>query len=44
MKIYYAQVVDENTINLSTQYYDSINVEPKVINITSASAGTIFSN
>ena len=40
-EIYYAQVVDENTIKLSTQYYDSINVEPKVIDISSASAGTI---
>ncbi|GAF75566.1 unnamed protein product, partial [marine sediment metagenome] len=39
--IYYATVVDKNTIKLSNNYYDAINEEPKVINITSASSGTI---
>jgi len=40
-KIYYVYVVDENTIKLSNTYYDAINVNPKVINITSTSTGTI---
>ena len=39
--IYYAYIVDEDTIKLSSTYYDSINPAPKVINITSASDGTI---
>ena len=39
--IYYASVVDKNIIKLSNTYYDAINSEPKTINITSASAGTI---
>ena len=40
-RIYYTSIVDKNTIKLSNNYYDSINLDPKVINITSASAGTI---
>jgi hypothetical protein len=40
-RIYYVSIVDKNTIKLSNNYYDSINLDPKVINITSASAGTI---
>ena len=40
-EIYYASVVDKNTIKLSNSYYDAINLNPKVVNITSASAGTI---
>ncbi len=40
-RIYYVSVVDKNTIKLSNNYYDSIHLNPKVINITSASAGTI---
>ena len=39
--IYYASVVDENSIQLCNTYYDAINLNPKVIDITSASAGTI---
>ena len=40
-RIYYVSIVDKNTIKLSNNYYDAINLEPSVINITSASAGTI---
>jgi len=40
-RIYYVSVIDKNTIKLSNNYYDAINLNPKVINITSASAGTI---
>ncbi len=40
-RIYYASVVDKNTIKLSNNYYDAIHLNPKAINITSASAGTI---
>ena len=40
-RIYYVAVIDKNTIKLSNNYYDAIHLEPKVINITSASAGTI---
>jgi len=39
--IYYASIVDKNTIKLSNNYYDAINLEPKTIDITSASSGTI---
>ena len=39
--IYYVAIIDKNTIKLSNNYYDAINLEPKVIDITSASAGTI---
>ena len=39
--IYYVSVVDKNTFKLSNTYYNAIDLEPKVINITSASAGTI---
>ena len=39
--IYYASIVDKNTIKLSDNYYDAIHLEPKVVNITSAAAGTI---
>ena len=40
-QIYYVFIVDENTIKLSNQYHESIAKHPKVINITSAQAGTI---
>ena len=40
-QIYYVIVIDVNTIKLSNSFYDSIHLEPKEINITSASAGTI---
>ncbi len=40
-RIYYVFVVDKNTIKLSDNYYDAISIQPEVINITSASAGTI---
>ena len=40
-EIYYAYVLDQNTIKLSHQYYQSLNANPEIINITSASAGTI---
>ena len=40
-KIYYISIVDRNTVKLSNSYYDAIHLNPKVINITSASAGTI---
>jgi len=39
--IYYVSVVDKNTFKLSNTYHNAIDLEPKVINITSASAGTI---
>ena len=40
-QIYYVFVVDEDTIKLSNQYEESLRSYPKVINITSAHAGTI---
>jgi hypothetical protein len=39
--IYYVSIVDKNTVKLSNNYYDAIHSEPKVIDITSASAGTL---
>ena len=39
--IYYVYVVDVNSIKLCNEYYQSVKVNPDVINITSASAGTI---
>ncbi len=39
--IYYVYVVDKDTIKLTNTYINSINLTPKEINITSASAGTI---
>ena len=40
-KIYYVIVVDEDTIKLSDNYYYSSRVERNLINITSASSGSI---
>ena len=40
-EIYYVSVVDKNTFKLSNTYYNAIDLEPKVIDITSASPGTI---
>ena len=34
-------MVDEDTIKLSNQYEDSLRSYPKIVNITSAQAGTI---
>jgi hypothetical protein len=39
--IYYAIVVDENTIKLSNSYYYSSRIERNVVNITSSSSGFI---
>ncbi len=39
--IYYVYVVDINSIKLCNEYYQSRNSAPQVIDITSASAGTI---
>ena len=39
--IYYVYVLDSDSIKLCNQYYQSIKSKPDVINITSASAGTI---
>ena len=39
--IYFVYVVDKDTIKLSNNYYDAINLNPTTINISSASAGTI---
>ena len=39
--IYFVNVVDENKIKLSSTFYKSTNLDPEVINITSASDGTI---
>ena len=40
-QIYYVFVVDEDTIKLSNQYEESLRSYPKIVNITSAQAGTI---
>ena len=39
--IYYVIRVDDNTFKLSSEYYNSIQLKPVAINITSASSGTI---
>ena len=39
--IYFVSSISENTIRLCLTYLDSIRESPKVVNITSASAGTI---
>jgi hypothetical protein len=41
--IYYVYVVDQNTIKLCNEFYESINLTPNVINITSSYAGKISS-
>jgi len=40
-KIYYVVVFDGNTIKLSPTYYSAINLVPEIIDITSASGGTL---
>jgi hypothetical protein len=40
-KIYYVVVFDKNTIKLSPSYYSATNLIPEIINITSASSGTL---
>jgi len=40
-QIYYIVVFDENTIKLSSTFYDSISSIPQVISITSSSDGTL---
>ena len=40
-KIYYVRVVDENTIGLTTSFYQSQQNLPEIIGITSSSNGTI---
>jgi hypothetical protein len=40
-KVYYAIIVDENNIKLSDTYYHSVDLNPTVVGITSASDGTI---
>ena len=39
--IYYAKVIDRNTIKLSNSYFDATKEKPTIVGITSASAGTI---
>ena len=40
-EIYYALVLDENTIKLSNSYYDSVSPSPNTLEITSVSNGSI---
>ena len=40
-QIYYAVVFDENTIKLSSSFYDSVSTIPQIISITSSSNGTL---
>ena len=40
-KLYYVNRVDQNTIKLSNTYFDSTQEKPVVVDITSASSGTI---
>jgi hypothetical protein len=40
-KEYFIIVVDTNNIRLTNTYYDSINVKPNIVGITSASNGTL---
>jgi len=40
-KLYYVNRVDQNTIKLSDTYFDSTQEKPVVVDITSASSGTI---
>jgi hypothetical protein len=40
-KEYFIFVVDTNNIRLTNTYYDSINVKPNIVGITSASNGTL---
>jgi hypothetical protein len=42
-KEYFIFVVDTNNIRLTNTYYDSINVKPNIVGITSASNGTLSS-
>ena len=41
--MYFVYVVDDNTIKLCNDYYQSVKTAPEVISITSASGGTIAS-
>ena len=40
-KIYYTEIVDENNIRLSNNYFDNIITYPEIVGINSASNGTI---
>jgi len=40
-KEYYIFIVDENTVKLTNSYYDSLNSNPEVVSIHSASSGTL---
>jgi len=40
-KEYFIYIVDTNNIKLTNTYYDSINVKPEIVGITSASNGTL---
>jgi hypothetical protein len=40
-KEYYIAIIDDNNIRLSTSYFESINPKPSVVQITSASDGTL---
>jgi hypothetical protein len=42
-KEYFIFVVDTNNIRLTNTYYDSININPEIVDITSASNGTLSS-
>jgi hypothetical protein len=42
-KEYYIVIIDDNNIRLSTSYFESINPKPSVVQITSASDGTLSS-
>ena len=39
-KIYYTEIVDENNIKLSNNYFDNINTFSEIVSITSASSGS----
>jgi len=40
-KVYYAIIVDENSIKLSNTYHNAIDLKPTIVGISSASDGTI---
>jgi hypothetical protein len=40
-KIYYVVIFDNNTIKLSPSYYSATNLIPEIVDITSASSGTL---
>ena len=40
-KIYYAVLVDSDTIKLSNTYYSAVSLQPEIVGITSSSTGTL---